>query len=99
MDDFSISSSSSPNSSAHTIQQRLQFILHNLPQWFAYSIFWLASKDSAGNLIFSWSDGHFRGTRNGGGSQLISFGFDDVAVDRVEAGDFSDLEGYGLNYH
>ncbi|KAG7015810.1 Transcription factor bHLH14, partial [Cucurbita argyrosperma subsp. argyrosperma] len=94
MDDFSISSSSSPNSSAHTIQQRLQFILHNLPQWFAYSIFWLASKDSAGNLIFSWSDGHFRGTRNGGGSQLISFGFDDVAVDRVEAGDFSDLEGY-----
>lgn len=100
MDDIIISpSSSSPNSTTPTLQQRLQFILHNRPEWWAYSIFWWASKDITGNLIFTWRDGHLRGTRDGGGSggggQLISFGFDEVSVDRVGGADFTNLEWYG----
>lgn len=116
MDDNIISPSSSPNSivSSHqnpmapTLQERLQFILHHRPEWWAYSIFWLPSKDIAGNLVFTWRDGYFRGTRDfvarrckadggggGGAGHLISFGFDEVPEDRMEGGDFTDLQWYG----
>ncbi|XP_022942541.1 transcription factor MYC2-like [Cucurbita moschata] len=94
----------SPNSMASTLQQKLQFILHNRHEWWAYSIFWLASKDHlTQNLVFNWRDGHFRGTRDfvarpskplSGNAQLISFGFDEAAVDRRERSDFVDLEWY-----
>ncbi|XP_038876595.1 transcription factor MYC2-like [Benincasa hispida] len=104
MDELIISppSSSSPNSSTATLQQRIQFILHNRLEWWAYSILWLASKDITGNLVFTWGNGLFRDTRDGSGSggggggsgQLISFGFDEVVVDRVGGANFSDLEWY-----
>lgn len=117
--DEMVSPCSSPNSANPTLQQRLQFILHNRPEWWAYSIFWQPSKDITGNLVFTWRDGHFRGSREfvarssktggGGGGQLISFKveggnkereamfhdlfYDELVVNRMEGGDFMDLEG------
>ncbi|KDP25207.1 hypothetical protein JCGZ_20363 [Jatropha curcas] len=44
------------------IQQRLQYILQNHPEWWLYAIFWQASKDASGRLVLSWGDGSFRGS-------------------------------------
>ncbi|KAM1585165.1 hypothetical protein ACFX1Z_038062 [Malus domestica] len=44
--------------------QRLQFIIQNRPEWWVYSIFWQASKDSNGLVYLSWAGGHFRSTRD-----------------------------------
>ncbi|CAL5400841.1 unnamed protein product [Camellia sinensis] len=71
MDELIISSSSSSSvvSSSHesppTLQQRLQFIVQNQPEWWSYSIFWQSSNDHNGRRLFlSWGDGHFQGTRS-----------------------------------
>ncbi|XVF10310.1 hypothetical protein REPUB_Repub07fG0171600 [Reevesia pubescens] len=47
-----------------TLQQRLQFIIQNRPEWWVYSVFWQASRDAHGHLVLSWADGYFRGTRD-----------------------------------
>ncbi|XP_022738037.1 transcription factor MYC2-like [Durio zibethinus] len=48
-----------------TLQQRLQFIIvQSRPKWWVYSIFWQASRDAHGQLVLSWGDGYFRGTRD-----------------------------------
>ncbi|XP_050150195.1 transcription factor MYC1-like [Malus sylvestris] len=44
--------------------QRLQFIIQNRPEWWVYSIFWQASKDSNGLVYLSWAGGQFRSTRD-----------------------------------
>ncbi|KAL1828184.1 hypothetical protein DCAR_0207379 [Daucus carota subsp. sativus] len=65
-----ISSSSSSSFLCHgnpspTIQQRLQFILQNRPEWWMYYIFWQTSKDNATDrLVLSWGDGQFRGSKD-----------------------------------
>ncbi|KAK7306843.1 hypothetical protein VNO77_44803 [Canavalia gladiata] len=50
-------------SSSNALQQRLQFILHNRPEWWVYSIFWQASKHGNSNsgLTLEWGDGYFQG--------------------------------------
>ncbi|XP_019192853.1 PREDICTED: transcription factor bHLH14-like [Ipomoea nil] len=60
-----ISSSSIPNS----LQKRIQFFLHNRPEWWVYAIFWQASKGGHGRVVLSWGDGHFRGTKGVGPSR------------------------------
>lgn len=69
MEDIISSSSSSSflchGSPSPTIQQRLQFILQNRPEWWMYYIFWQTSKDSATDrLVLSWGDGQFRGSKD-----------------------------------
>ncbi|XP_021816617.1 transcription factor MYC2-like [Prunus avium] len=62
-----IMSSCSPNfgqDNSATLQQRLQFIVQNRPEWWVYSIFWQASKDSSGQVALSWAGGHFRSSRD-----------------------------------
>ena len=66
---MSSSSSSSLISASHeaspsTLQQHLQFIVQSRPEWWVYAIFWQTSNDSSGRVVFSWGDGHFRGTRD-----------------------------------
>ncbi|KAJ4711800.1 Transcription factor like [Melia azedarach] len=64
----SSSSSSYPNPFSHetspTLQQRLQFIVQNRPEWWVYSIFWQPSKDVNGRLVLSWGGGYFRGNKD-----------------------------------
>ncbi|KAJ7963443.1 Transcription factor like [Quillaja saponaria] len=71
MEDLIISPSSSSSlihlpqeNPSITLEQSLQFILHNQPDWWAYAIFWQTSKDENGHLFLSWADGHFQGTKN-----------------------------------
>lgn len=52
------------NETSLTLQQRLQFIIQNRPEWWVYSIFWQASKDTNGDHVLSWGGGNFRGTRD-----------------------------------
>ncbi|PQP94144.1 transcription factor MYC2-like [Prunus yedoensis var. nudiflora] len=62
-----ISPCSSPNfcqENSATFQQRLQFIVQNRPEWWAYSIFWQASKDSNDQVVLSWAGGHFKSSRD-----------------------------------
>lgn len=97
MDEIIISPSSSSPNSITTLQQKLRLILHNLHEWWAYSIFWLPSEDIDGNLVFKWGGGHLRDAQDGdngggGGSQLNSFVFEEVSMDPVEAGNFAGLE-------
>ncbi|CAN6558184.1 unnamed protein product [Malus baccata var. baccata] len=47
-----------------TFQQRLQFIVQNVPEWWVYSIFWRASKDSSDQVSLSWAGGHFQNTHD-----------------------------------
>ncbi|XP_049378406.1 transcription factor bHLH14-like [Solanum stenotomum] len=56
--------SSSSTSLLNTLQKRLHYIIHNRQEWWVYAIFWQASKDTNGHLIFSWGDGHFRDTND-----------------------------------
>ncbi|KAJ7951365.1 Transcription factor like [Quillaja saponaria] len=72
MDDLIISPSSSsslvslPQETTPTLkllQQKLQLILQNQPDFWAYAIFWQTSNDENGNLCLSWADGHFQGTK------------------------------------
>ncbi|XP_020571900.1 transcription factor MYC4-like [Phalaenopsis equestris] len=42
-------------------QPALQYLLHSLPQWWTYAIFWRASPD---RTLLCFGDGHFRGTRD-----------------------------------
>ncbi|KAG5593486.1 hypothetical protein H5410_044000 [Solanum commersonii] len=56
--------SSSSTSLLNTLQKRLHYIIHNRQEWWVYAIFWQASKDTNGRLIFSWGDGHFRDTND-----------------------------------
>ncbi|XP_050377811.1 transcription factor MYC2-like isoform X2 [Argentina anserina] len=67
MEEVNFNSSCSPlpygicqETSANTLQQRLQLILQNRQQSWVYSIFWQASKDGSGVLSLSWAGGHFR---------------------------------------
>ncbi|XP_055819543.1 transcription factor MYC1-like [Solanum dulcamara] len=63
-----ISTTSSSNSSSasllNKLQKLLQYIIHSRQEWWVYAIFWQASKDANGRLIFSWGDGHFRDTKD-----------------------------------
>ncbi|KAK4418474.1 Transcription factor MYC2 [Sesamum alatum] len=73
MDDLIVSPSSSSSilSQNHqqqlpptaTLQKRLQYILQNQPDWWAYAILWQTSKDDNGRISLSWGDGHFQGTK------------------------------------
>ncbi|ONI07611.1 hypothetical protein PRUPE_5G130500 [Prunus persica] len=48
-----------------TFHQRLQFIVQNRPEWWAYSIFWQASKDNNDDqVVLSWAGGHFKSSRD-----------------------------------
>ncbi|KAA8530909.1 hypothetical protein F0562_005632 [Nyssa sinensis] len=47
-----------------TLQQRLQFILQNRPEWWSYAIFWQTSNDDNGRIFLAWGDGHFQGTKD-----------------------------------
>ncbi|KAM1432924.1 hypothetical protein TB2_014643 [Malus domestica] len=76
-----------------TFQQRLQFVVQNRPEWWVYSIFWQASKDSISDQVsLSWAGGHFRNTRDHLASKRSSriannyqlkFGFNNVERKRV----------------
>ncbi|KAI8546124.1 hypothetical protein RHMOL_Rhmol07G0092000 [Rhododendron molle] len=50
-------------SSSLSPQQRLQFIIQSRKEWWAYAIFWQATKDINGNFLLSWGGGHFQGTK------------------------------------
>lgn len=110
---MSSSSSSSLISASHeaspTLQQHLQFIVQNRPEWWVYAIFWQTSKDSNGRVVFSWGDGHFRGTRDVAAAsnaeeqpkrKAITKGFQslfddqDMDVDRLVAGHVTDSEWF-----
>ncbi|KAG6633850.1 hypothetical protein I3843_12G076500 [Carya illinoinensis] len=71
--------------SSSTIQQRLQFLVQTRPEWWIYSIFWQTSKDSNGQVVLSWGDGHFRGSR------------DFVSKVSNDKGDNQPRYGYGLD--
>lgn len=113
-----ISPNSSPNYSIssniqmpnNSLQQKLQLILHTRPaESWAYSIFWSLSKLFSGNLVFTFRDGYFRGTRDfvprpcksvAGSSanvgQLVpTFGFDpdELVANLMDLGE--DLKRYG----
>nr|WKE35186.1 basic helix-loop-helix family protein [Rosa persica] len=65
----------------NTLQQRLQLIVQNRPEFWVYSIFWQASKDRNGGVSLSWAGGHFRGTRDFSSKKLdnnypLKFGLD-----------------------
>ncbi|KAI3719575.1 hypothetical protein L6452_20477 [Arctium lappa] len=72
MDDLIVSPSSSssivsfpkttiPPPSDHTLQQKLQHLIENQPQPWAYAIFWQTfNDDSNGCLSLSWGDGHLQ---------------------------------------
>ncbi|CAN4077473.1 unnamed protein product [Withania somnifera] len=62
-DIISATSSSSP-SLLNTLDKRLQYIILSRQELWVYAIFWKASNDASGRLIFSWGDGHFRGTKD-----------------------------------
>ncbi|XP_034216190.1 transcription factor MYC2-like isoform X1 [Prunus dulcis] len=47
-----------------SFQQRLQFIVQNRPEWWVYSIFWQASKDSNDQVALSWAGGHCTNPRD-----------------------------------
>ncbi|XP_038681519.1 transcription factor MYC2 [Tripterygium wilfordii] len=47
-----------------TLQQRLQFVVQNQPDWWAYAIFWQTSNDDSGRLTLAWGDGHFQGSKD-----------------------------------
>lgn len=49
------------------LQQRLQLLFQNQPEWWAYSIFWRTLHDNSGRLILAWGDGHFLQGGGGGG--------------------------------
>lgn len=58
MDEIMSSSTLTPS-----LQQRLQLIIQSRSEWWVYAIFWQATKDSNDQLILSWADGQFRGTK------------------------------------
>nr|GLL27505.1 transcription factor bHLH14-like [Ipomoea trifida] len=64
-----ILSSSSSSSIPNSLQKRIQFFLHNRPEWWVYAIFWQATKGGHGRVVLSWGDGHFRGTKGVGPSR------------------------------
>nr|WIE96201.1 basic helix-loop-helix transcription factor [Loropetalum chinense var. rubrum] len=69
MDEIMSSSSSSSlislcQETSLTLQQRLRLIIQTRSEWWVYSIFWQASKDSNGRLVLSCADGHYRGTKD-----------------------------------
>ncbi|XP_011023113.1 PREDICTED: transcription factor MYC2-like [Populus euphratica] len=65
---ISPSSSSSPVSLSQetppTLQQRLQFMVQNQPDWWSYAIFWQTSNDDSGRIFLGWGDGHFQGSKD-----------------------------------
>ncbi|XP_027337359.1 transcription factor bHLH14 [Abrus precatorius] len=70
MEDLIISTSSSsslpqqnPTSITPALQQKLQFLLQGQPDWWVYAIFWQTTNDDNNNLILSFGEGHFQGTR------------------------------------
>ncbi|XP_028779794.1 transcription factor MYC3-like [Neltuma alba] len=71
MDDLIIPPSSSssllslPRDAQPSLQQKLQFLLNSQPHWWVYAIFWQISNDDVnGNLLLSWAEGHFNGTKD-----------------------------------
>ncbi|KAA8525713.1 hypothetical protein F0562_007568 [Nyssa sinensis] len=84
MDEIISSSSSSSlmfQATSPALQQRLQFIIQNRPEWWVYAIFWQATKDTHDRFLLSWGDGHFRGTKGlaskaSNGNTQPRFGFD-----------------------
>ncbi|CAN6713351.1 unnamed protein product [Malus baccata var. baccata] len=62
--------------------QRLQFIIQNRPEWWVYSIFWQASKDSNGLVYLSWAGGHFRSTRDSASKRSYNKANDFDVVER-----------------
>ncbi|XP_065860076.1 transcription factor MYC1 [Euphorbia lathyris] len=65
---ISPSSSSSLFSLSHettlTLQQRLQIMVQNQSDWWAYAVFWQTNTDENGRIFLTWGDGHFQGTRD-----------------------------------
>lgn len=51
--------------SPSSLQQRLQLVVRNRPEFWTYAIFWRASTDDNGRLFLSYADGHFQGTKDG----------------------------------
>ncbi|KAK8570356.1 hypothetical protein V6N13_003040 [Hibiscus sabdariffa] len=71
MGELIISSSSSSSlvsfsqeTPSSTLQQKLQFVVQNQQDWWAYAIFWQTSNDDHGRLFLAWEDGHFQGNKN-----------------------------------
>lgn len=67
-----ISTTASSYSLLNTLQKRLQYTILSRQEWWVYGIFWQASKDANGRLIFSWGDGHFRGPKDHLASAKVS---------------------------
>ncbi|KAL4586203.1 hypothetical protein LXL04_010835 [Taraxacum kok-saghyz] len=85
MEDLIVSPSSSssivsfPNTNtppqSETIQQKLQTLLQNQPQPWAYAIFWQTfNDDSNGCVSLSWGDGHFQSNNDVPATNLHSSG-------------------------
>ncbi|KAJ0837435.1 putative transcription factor bHLH family [Helianthus annuus] len=50
--------------SSNTLQQKLQNLLENQPQQWAYAIFWQTFKDNSNNCVsLSWGGGHFQNNK------------------------------------
>ncbi|OWM78074.1 hypothetical protein CDL15_Pgr018643 [Punica granatum] len=58
-----------PQPSTSCLQQRLQLIVRNQPELWAYAIFWQTLHGDAGHPFLAWGDGHFQS--NTAGSNLI----------------------------
>ncbi|CAI0469850.1 unnamed protein product [Linum tenue] len=79
MEELMISPSSSSSAPGPpppaTLQQRLQYLLQSqIPDWWAYAIFWQASNDiESGRIFLSWADGHFQGATHSAPPKLTSW--------------------------
>lgn len=94
-----------------TLKHRLQCLLHSLPEWWIYAIFWRASSGEhhpRSATVLSWGEGHLRiaggGCDTGGANFLfnperknVSLGSDDSNSDVTsDAGVVSDVEWFYL---
>lgn len=49
---------------SNVLQQRLQIILQNRPEWWVYAIFWQATRDNSNSSVsLQWGGGYFHGTK------------------------------------
>ncbi|XP_027345915.1 transcription factor MYC3-like [Abrus precatorius] len=74
--------SSSQVEASNALQQRLQFVLQNRPEWWVYAIYWRASKDGNSSLALEWGDGYFRGENGKEDKETITL--EDTEMNDVE---------------